>query len=339
MPESDNRGLFEALAGDGRPALAVVGAALIFSGAFAIFQSVTGQLLPHDVRALGMDARELVRLGNPHVLHFMFHDRVAFGGTLLAIGSIYLWIAAFQLNAGSPWSWWAVALSGSTGFLSFLAYLGYGYFDLWHGVASLFLLPIFIFALWQTRDLIPSGIKISQIWRRELLRETAPGKIGRLLILFCGCGLVLAGAVICVVGMTFVFVPQDLRFMNLNVEQLRAISPMLIPVIAHDRAGFGGGLLSCGVLVVMIALHAPLSRSLVQVLTIVGLAGFGCALGVHFAVGYLEFSHLAPAYAGAAIFLAGDALCAWEWKFRQTAGFSLNAAAALVEPPVAGQRR
>jgi hypothetical protein len=29
------------------------------------------------------------------------------------------------------------------GFLTFLAYLGYGYLDTWHGVATLFLLPVF----------------------------------------------------------------------------------------------------------------------------------------------------------------------------------------------------
>jgi len=117
--------------------------------------------------------------------------------------------------------------------------------------------------------------------------------------------------------MTFVFVPQDLRFMGLSVERLRAISPMLIPIIAHDRAGFGGGLLSCGVLVVFIVRHARLTRSVVQLLSFVGLTGFGAALGVHFAVGYLEFSHLAPAYAGASVFLIGDLLCALELKHRR----------------------
>jgi dihydroorotate dehydrogenase len=44
-----------------------------------------------------------------------------------------------------------------------------------------------------------------------------------------------------VVGMTRVFVPQDLAFMGLSAERLRALSPTLVPLIAHDRAGFGGG--------------------------------------------------------------------------------------------------
>ena len=92
MPQSDNRGLIEGMAGDGRPVISLVGSALVFSGAFAIFQSITGELLPHDTQALGMDAHALAHAANIRVVHFMFHDRVAFGGTLLAIGAIYLWI-------------------------------------------------------------------------------------------------------------------------------------------------------------------------------------------------------------------------------------------------------
>jgi hypothetical protein len=314
MSHSDNRGLVAGLTGDGRPILSFVGAALIFSGAFAIFQSITGQLLPHDTQTLGMDAQTLAQMANPRLLHFMFHDRVAFGGALLAIGAIYLWMTAFPLREGAGWAWWALATSGTTGFASFLAYLGYGYFDLWHGVATTFLLPLFAYGLWKSRSKILGGLNLKQIWRSEPAIESLVGKFGRYLTGFCGFGLILAGIVICIVGMTSVFVPQDLKFMGLSVERLRAISPMLIPVIAHDRAGFGGGLLSCGVLVVFIVRHAKLTRSVVQLLSFVGLTGFGAALGVHFAVGYLEFSHLAPAYAGASVFLIGDLLCALELK-------------------------
>ncbi len=70
----------------------------------------------------------------------MFHDRVAFGGVLLAIGALYCWITAFLLRDGEGWSWWALLLSGAVGFASFLAYLGYGYLDTWHGAATLLLL-------------------------------------------------------------------------------------------------------------------------------------------------------------------------------------------------------
>jgi hypothetical protein len=36
--------------------------------------------------------------------------------------------------------------------------------------------------------------------------------------------------------------------------------------------------------------------------------GFACAIGIHPIVGYTDFVHLAPAYAGAITFLTGIAL-------------------------------
>src|SRR5258708_22119448 len=74
----------------------------------------------------------------------MVHDRVSFGGVLIAIGVMYLWLAEFPLRRRESWSWWALVISGGAGFLSFLAYLGYGYLDTWHGAATLGLLPLFV---------------------------------------------------------------------------------------------------------------------------------------------------------------------------------------------------
>ena len=61
-----------------------------------------------------------------------FHDRVSFGGTLIAIGVLYLWLLEFPLRRGEEWAWWTLLLSGCLGFSSFFAYLIYGYLDLWH---------------------------------------------------------------------------------------------------------------------------------------------------------------------------------------------------------------
>lgn len=80
----DERGLLEALLSDGRFLLSITGLMLVLSGGFGIFQSLTGYFLPQDVHALGFDARQLAAAANMRVVHFMFHDRVAFGGTLLA---------------------------------------------------------------------------------------------------------------------------------------------------------------------------------------------------------------------------------------------------------------
>jgi hypothetical protein len=310
MDSQDRRSLFQALAGDGRPFLALTGAALFASGGFAIFQSMTGHLLPHDSHALGMDAEALTHAANAHLTLFMFHDRVAFGGTLLAVGTAYWWLSEFPLRAGRNWAWWAFAVSGLAGFASFLAYLGYGYLDTWHAVGTVLLLPVFLAGLWRSRTGLADRLRIAQCWQSLLPADSGAARYGRRILQACACGLVLAGATIVGVGMTAVFVPQDLAFMAMTREQIAAISPMLIPVIAHDRAGFSGGLLSCGLLILIITRHAPLTRSFLEAIALMGLFGFGAALGVHGAIGYLDLTHLAPAYAGLVLFLTGLALCA-----------------------------
>lgn len=317
MSVEDQRGFISALIGDGRPLLSLTGTALILSAGFGILQSISGYLLPHDSEAIGMDAAALSHAGNSHLVHFMFHDRVAFCGTLLAIGSAYWWLAEFPLKAGRQWAWWAYAISGSTGFLSFLAYLKYGYLDTWHGWATLLLLPTFLGGLIRSRSCIHGKLSIRKVWFNPLPVESSYARAGRLLIQACAAGLILAGLSIVAIGMTVVFVPQDIAFMQLSREQLQAISPMLIPVIAHDRSGFGGGLLSAGLLIAMIARNAPLTRSFAEVMAVMGFCGFGAALGVHVAIGYLDFTHLAPAYAGFLLFLTGLMLCILGLRRRQ----------------------
>ena len=41
---------------------------------------------------------------------------------------------------------------------------------------------------------------------------------------------------------------------------------------------------------------------------LIAVTGFGCAIGVHFAVGYLDFLHLLSAFIGLVLFLAAGAL-------------------------------
>ena len=307
---TNDRGVFEALLGDGRLLLSLTGMALLISGGFAIAQSISGQLLPHDLHALGMDAAALRLQTSANLVRFMFHDRVAFGGTLLAIGIAYWWLAEFPLREGTAWAWWTFTISGGCGFLSFLAYLGYGYLDTWHGVATMFLLPVFVGGIWRGRRLVNERLDASTIWKSRYHAGPGAEATGRKLLLFCGLGLVAAGLTILAVGMTFVFVPQDVTFIGIQPAKLREISPLLVPVLAHDRAGFGGGLLSVGLILVMIVWHGPLSRSLVEVVALMGLCGFGAALGVHFAIGYTDFTHLSPAYAGFVIFATGTAMLA-----------------------------
>lgn len=307
----DDRGIFNAALGDGRFLIALTGICLALSGGFAILQSASGHLLPQDSHAIGMDAEALAHAANHRLLGFMFHDRVAYGGSLLAIGAGYLWLAAFPLQRRASWASWALLVSGGIGFLAFLTYLGQGYLDTWHGVATLFLLPVFLLGVWRSR---PENLSFRTVWAD---RPTIAGRLergGRLLLGVCAAGLILAGATIAIFGMTTVFVPSDLRFIGITPSSLAYISPSLIPVISHDRAGFGGGLCSIGCLLLFMSRCAELNRSLVEIIAVMGCAGFGAALGVHFVVGYVDFFHLLPGFVGFSLFIAADALLLFAWR-------------------------
>lgn len=294
-------GLFAGLVGDGRPLLLASALALLVSGAFAVFLSVRREFLPHDVAYLGMTADQLCALADCRVVRFMFHDRVAFGGSLVAVSLLYLWLAAFPLAHGARWAWLAFAWSGLVGFGSFLAYLGYGYLDSWHGAATVALLPLFGLGLLRTRTI---ATQPGSAWLRSEDGKAAPPLLrrGRLGILATAAGMMAAGTVILALGTTEVFVAEDLAFMDVTREMLDAANPRLVPLIAHDRAGFGGALVTTGLLLGFCAWFAPPSRAFHQTAALAGASGFGCAIGVHFFEGYTNPVHLAPAFAGALLF-------------------------------------
>lgn len=291
MRERD--GFLAVLIGDGRALFKLIALGLIGCGAFVVFQAATGHFLPQDTAFLGMDAKSLCALDGCRIVHFMIHDRISFGGVLLAIGVMYLWLAEFPLKRGESWAWWALLISGTAGFLSFLAYLGYGYLDTWHGASTLALLPFFVFALVRTRNL------------RTTKLSRAPLDAGRLMLLAATFGITMAGLTIMTVGMTVVFVPQDLEFMRLSVADLRALNRHLVPLIAHDRAGFGGALLSVGLAMFLSVLYGRPSRNLWQALAIAGVCGFSTAVGIHAVIGYTSASHVGPAVFGCLVFIAG----------------------------------
>lgn len=302
----DTRGLIEGLVDDGRPLLKLTALALIGSGLFAFFLGATGHFLPHDISYLGMTVDELHSIAESRLVHFMIHDRVSFGGAIIAVGSLYLWLAEFPLRSGQGWAWWTFLVSGMIGFASFLAYLGYGYLDSWHGIATLVLLPIFSLGMYKSLELVRPLPSIRVLfagasrpsWKSRF-------EVGRLLLLITALCIMLGGAIIMTVGMTTVFVPQDLEYMKLDAEDLQTVNPRLISLIAHDRAGFGGGVCCCGLTMFFCVLCGTPSRSLWQVLLVTGTFGFGTAIGVHFPIGYTTFIHLAPAYLGATMCCVG----------------------------------
>jgi hypothetical protein len=306
----DQRGLLQALVGDGRPLLIFTGLSLVLSGGFALFLAATGHFLPHDTQFLGMTSEKLCTVNDCRIVRFMIHDRAAFGGAVIAIGSLYLWLAEFPLRRAEPWAWWLFVLSGLLGFGSFLAYLGYGYLDTWHGTATLLLLPCFVLGLIRAAARLPKPLRIHSLFKPSLpLSWNSSFGLGRLCLLLTAVGMIGGGLTILTVGMTSVFVPQDLDFMGLQPADLAAINPRLIPLIAHDRAGFGGGVLTTGVTMFFLVWCATPSRSLWQVLCIAGVVGFATAIGIHPVVGYNDLVHLAPALLGAILFFSGIVLC------------------------------
>jgi len=304
------RGLFQILVKDGRPLLTFTGLSLVLSGGFALFLAATGQFLPHDTQFLDMTADQLCAINNCRIVDFMIHDRVAFGGALIAIGLLYMWLSEVPLRAAKPWAWWLFVLSGLLGFGSFLAYLGYGYLDTWHGVATLLLLPCFVGGLVRTAHLFPQPIELRPLFKPAIPLEwqTRFG-FGRLCLLLTAIGMIGGGLTILVVGMTVVFVPQDLEFIGLQPADLNTINPRLIPLIAHDRAGFGGAVLTTGVTVFFAVWCATPSRSLWEALLAAGGIGFVTAIAIHPIVEYNDLVHLAPAILGVIIFMVGLGLC------------------------------
>ena len=304
---TDGRSLPRLLIGDGRPLLAVYGLVLLFAGVFAVFIAARGEFLPHDIAFLGMTAQELCAVNECRIVHFMIHDRVAFGGALIAISVLYLWLLAGPMTRGERWAWDLMIASGGVGFVSFLTYLGYGYFDIWHGVATGILVPIFLFGLIVSRQRIAwrQADNGWLAWPSWLTSWRDRHCIGRALLILTSAGMIGGGLTIMAVGMTWVFVPEDVAYMGISRLELNALNSRLVPLIAHDRAAFGGAVCCCGVALLGVAWRGSFEKACRQALAIAGTAGFGTAIFVHPAIGYDNWWHLTPAIVGTAAFALG----------------------------------
>ena len=297
----DDRSLGAILVGDGRPLLALFAVGLGLAGTFAWFLSAAGEALPHELRFLGLSLEQLGALAGGRVADFMTHDRVAFGGTLIALGVLYLWLIVVPLARGERWAWWLIAATGAFGFASFLAYAGSGYLDTWHATASAALLAAFVPGLVVSRRRLQPVPIVRAPWPSW---RTTDG-LGRRLVGLTGVGMVVGGLTILTLGSIVVFVPQDLIYIGFDRSALDALDVRLVPLIAHDRTGFGCGVASIGLLVLGLVRWGRWSRSLWQALAVAGALGFGAAIGIHGLVGYLDATHVGPAVAGAIVFAVG----------------------------------
>ncbi len=145
---------------------------------------------------------------------------------------------------------------------------------------------------------------VSCLWERP----DRPGPLwGQVLLLLAGLGMSAAGMVIAVLGATTVFVPEDFVFLQTTSTGLHAVNSHLIPLIAHDRAGFAGALLADGLGILLMVLWGfrPEARWLWWTLLGAGLCVCVPAVGIHLLVGYTSFSHLAPVLSGAFLYSLG----------------------------------
>ena len=131
--------------------------------------------------------------------------------------------------------------------------------------------------------------------------------IGQLLLVATGVGICVGGVVVSAVGLTDVFVDADLAYLGIGPDALREANPRLPAFIAHDRAGFGGALISAGAAITLLSMWGWRRGDawVWWTLALAALAGFTPALATHGGIGYTDPGHLAPVYAGIALTVAG----------------------------------
>ena len=274
----------------------LLGLGMIAGGAGAAIVALGPVLLPYDASFLGIDAAGLGAI-NPRLIHFLQHDRITLAGVMVAIGILYSALSWWGIRLGLAWTRDAMLVSGVVGFPTLFYFFGYRYVEPAHVALAAVLFPLFIVATWRR----PRGhTPVLADEGSESEREQA--LLGQLLMVVVGAGLVIGGVAISYEGLTAVFVPSDLTYMSTSAQALAAANDRLLSFIAHDRAGFGGALVSAGVAVLLIAAWGWERGQAWVWWTLLASAavGFGAALAIHIGVAYTDFLHVLPVYAGMA---------------------------------------
>jgi len=280
----------------------LLGAGMLFGSILALGIALTRVALPYDEAFVGLLAHEIHAI-NPRLLDFMAHDRVSLAGTMVAIGAMYLALSLCGIRRGLHWAQQTIFVSAFTGFASFFLFLGFGYLDAFHAFVTAILMQLLLLALHsRLGTYIPDAapwLRENRAWHRALW--------GQLLLVLHGFGLLGAGLTISAVGVTEVFVPQDLEFMGTTAEALRSVHARLVPLVAHDRATLGGMLLASDWVFLLPVLWGFRNGSawLWWTMLTAGCSAYAAALGIHHAVGYMSLMHLLPVFGGLALLLLG----------------------------------
>jgi hypothetical protein len=270
-----------------------LGLGMIGGGVGAAAVAIGPVLLPYDESFLRITSSGLAVI-NPRLIHFLQHDRITLAGTMVALGMLYAALSWCGIRRGQAWARDTLLASCLIGFPTLFYFFAYRYVEPIHVALAAILFPLFVIATWRT----PRGSY--EIEEEGPAEERQLALIGQLLMVSAGAGLIVGGLTISYVGLTSVFVPTDLTYMSVSAQALALANDRLISFIAHDRAGFGGALISTGVAVLLIAAwgwkrgQAWVWWSLATSATV----GFGAALAIHVGVAYTDFWHVAPIYAG-----------------------------------------
>jgi dihydroorotate dehydrogenase len=286
---------------------------ILLGGAVVLFFSFTKVILFYDEAFMQMTRLELMAY-NPNLFKFMSHDRMTLAGTMISGGFIYMQLARHGIRYGLHWARKAFNIGAITGFLGILLFLGFGYFDWLHGLFWLILLPFYIVGYRKTRSANQSPYSKN----RENSLSWKKAVYGQLLFVILGFSFVIGGIVISIIGATSVFVDTDLTYICMTPDQMRNLNEKLIPVIAHDRAGFGSALFSVGLLVLTLSLWGFQEGSAWVWRTFLfgGIPAFAAGLLTHFYIGYLDFIHLLPAYFALTLYIGGLVLTRNYFKVR-----------------------
>lgn len=275
---------------------------ILIGGALVLFFSFTKVILFYDEAFMQMTRLELMAY-NPNLYKFMSHDRMTLAGTMISGGFIYMQLARHGIRYGIHWARKAFNIGAITGFLGIMLFLGFGYFDWLHGLFWLILLPFYIIGCIKTRSANQSPSSKNRTnhssWKKAVY--------GQLMFVILGFSFVLGGIVISTIGATYVFVDTDLTYICMTPDQLNALNEKLIPVIAHDRAGFGSALFSVGLLVLTLSLWGFHEGSawVWRTFLIGGIPAFSAGIFTHLYIGYIDFIHLLPAYFALALYIGG----------------------------------
>ncbi|MFC6334171.1 dihydroorotate dehydrogenase [Paenibacillus septentrionalis] len=278
---------------------------ILMGGFIALYFAFTSIILPYDEAFLGLTRAELHQL-NPRILAFMSHDRMALAGTMISGGILYVQLARHGIRYGMHWAKVAFHSAAIIGFLGIFLFIGYGYFDWLHGLFWLILLPAYYFSYIEGKK--AQGAPRAKHDDNDKAWQLA--NIGQLMFVLLGFAIVIGGIVISTIGVTHVFVTTDLLYICMSPEMLDEMNRNLIPVIAHDRAGFGSALISVGLLVLMISLWGfrKGERWVWNSLAVGALPAFIAGIGTHFYIGYTTFIHLLPVYVLVVLYVLGLAL-------------------------------